>query len=203
MRGTVPDNQLEGLVDQLDPWIILVFVVIVGPIMEELLFRKALTDALYPFGETACICLGALIFGLIHGNFYQFFYAFLVGALLTLIYCRTGKLRYTIFLHMFLNFQGSIIAPKIISLIDITLLSEGKVVELFTQNPWGTLVYIGYTIFLLAFNLLGTVLLILGYKKLPLKSAAVPMKHPLLSALCNVGIPVFLVCAAVMIVIQL
>ena len=51
-----------------------------------------------------------MIFGLCHGNFYQFFYAFGIGLVFGYIYTRTGRIRYTIVLHMIINFLGSVAA---------------------------------------------------------------------------------------------
>ena len=48
------------------------------------------------------------MFGLFHGNLNQFVYTFLVGAFWAFIYVKTGRLRYTIYLHMALNFMGSV-----------------------------------------------------------------------------------------------
>ena len=57
-------------------WIIsTISMVIIAPIFEELLFRKLLIDRMQPYGEKTAIIASALAFGLVHGNFSQFFYA--------------------------------------------------------------------------------------------------------------------------------
>ena len=55
--------------------------------------------------------LSAVCFGLLHQNFFQFFYALGLGLLMGYLYVRTGKLRYTILLHAIINFMGGVIAP--------------------------------------------------------------------------------------------
>ena len=74
---------------------------------EELLFRKLLTERIVKYGELPAVLASGLFFGLFHGNLNQFSYAFLIGLFLGFIYVKTGKLRYTIGLHMAINFIGS------------------------------------------------------------------------------------------------
>ena len=203
IRGKMPENQLQSLVDNNDLWVIILLVVIIGPILEEVIFRKALVDLLYPLGEPACVLFGALVFGLIHGNFYQFFYAALLGALFTLIYCRTGKLRYTILLHMILNFQGSVISQGVLSLVDKEALMNSDIGAMLNDNFFGTLIYFGYTFLLLAIAVAGVALLIIGYKKLRLKKSAVPLQKPIRAALLNPGMILFLLTGIVLIALKL
>jgi membrane protease YdiL (CAAX protease family) len=55
--------------------------------------------------------ISAFTFAVYHGNFTQFFYAFGLGILFAFIYSKTGKLRYTVFLHMGYNLYASAIMP--------------------------------------------------------------------------------------------
>lgn len=84
-----------------------VIAVLIAPTAEELLFRKLLTERIVKYGELAAVLASGLFFGLFHGNLNQFSYAFLLGLFLGFIYVKTGKLRYTIGLHMAINFIGS------------------------------------------------------------------------------------------------
>ena len=86
-----------------------VVVVIVGPIVEELIFRKVMIDRLSIFGDRAAILISAIACGLFHGNLSQLFYATLVGLLFGYVYARTRRIRNSIFLHMIVNFLGSVI----------------------------------------------------------------------------------------------
>ena len=49
------------------------------------------------------------MFGIIHGNLYQFFYAFGLGALMGYVYCTYGKIIYPIIIHVVINTIGSIV----------------------------------------------------------------------------------------------
>ena len=88
----------------------IILTVVIAPIMEELVFRKILLDRVHPMGEGVSILLSGLLFGLMHGNFYQFFYATALGFLLAYIYLKTGKLRYCILLHFIVNLFCGIIS---------------------------------------------------------------------------------------------
>ena len=103
------------LIARSDIWANLAVVAILGPVMEELFFRKLMIGRLRRYGEGVAVLTSALIFGLIHGNLSQAFYAFTIGLALGYIYCKTGKLIYTILIHSTINLLGSIVAPLIIA----------------------------------------------------------------------------------------
>ena len=96
-------------------WIVnLVFVAIITPVMEELIFRKIICDRLLPLGEGYAVVISALIFGLAHGNFFQFFYAFLIGLLFSYIYVKTGRIRYSVSYHILINALGAVFVPWVL-----------------------------------------------------------------------------------------
>lgn len=92
-----------------------VYVGLLAPVIEELLFRKLLIDRLHRFGDRAAILVSAVAFGLLHGNFSQLFYACFIGMLLGYVYCRTRRLRYTILLHMAINLLGGVLPSALLS----------------------------------------------------------------------------------------
>lgn len=108
--SAVSDMVMDG-----PPWAIILFVVIAAPLIEELTFRKMLIDRIRPYGETTAIFFSALAFGLFHGNFSQMFYAFGMGLVFGTIYEKTGRLRYSLILHMAQNFIGGILLPSMLS----------------------------------------------------------------------------------------
>jgi len=93
----------------------ILFMVILAPLMEELVFRRFLIDRMRPYGERLAVLVSALAFGLFHGNVAQFFYAFALGLVFAYVYLRTGRLRYSAALHMFINFMGSVLAPALLA----------------------------------------------------------------------------------------
>ena len=110
LRGGAPDNNVAELVSEVPIYLILAVMVVIGPIVEELIFRKLMIDRLSIYGDRMAILFSAVAFGLIHANLYQFFYATLLGILLGYVYTRTGNVKYTMLMHMVLNFLGSIVA---------------------------------------------------------------------------------------------
>ena len=87
VKGTGVDNPLVSTVMQLNPWVTFVIAVLIAPTAEELLFRKLLTERIVKYGELTAVLASGLFLGF--------------------IYVKTGKLRYTIGLHMAINFIGS------------------------------------------------------------------------------------------------
>lgn len=113
LQGKPMINPVEQILNGLSGWAIFLTMVVMAPICEEILFRKVLIDRTRLYGDKAAIVVSGFIFGLCHGNFYQFFYAFFIGVVFAYIYIQTGKLRYTIVFHMIINFLGSIVGLKV------------------------------------------------------------------------------------------
>lgn len=141
LQGRPMINPVEEILNGLSGWAIFAVMVVMAPVFEEILFRKILIDRIRLYGDKAAILVSAFIFGLSHGNFYQFFYAFFIGIVFAYIYIRTGRLRYTILFHMAINFIGSIVGLKVqevpwliafYSLIMLMAVAAGIVV--FFQN---------------------------------------------------------------------
>lgn len=101
-------NPVQDLIQSSDLLMNLIIISIIGPIFEELIFRKLLIDRTVKYGARVSIILSATLFGLMHGNLNQFFYAFLLGGFFAYIYMKTGKVTYTILLHVLLNLIGSV-----------------------------------------------------------------------------------------------
>ena len=111
-------NQVEEMIMDMSLWAVIVSAVILAPIMEELIFRKLVLDRLAGYGPAVAMSVSALVFGLAHGNFYQGFYSFLLGLIFAYIYLRTGKVRYSMMLHMMVNFCGSVIPILLLRVAD-------------------------------------------------------------------------------------
>ena len=101
-------NSTSELIDEMPIWLMTLLVVIIVPLAEDFIFRKLMIDKLSRYGDTVAIITSAVAFGLFHGNFYQFFYATFLGLLLGYVYCKSGKVKYTIVYHMIINFIGSV-----------------------------------------------------------------------------------------------
>ena len=98
------------LVEKSPVWLTLAIAVILGPVIEELIFRKLLIDRISRYGDLTAIITSGIAFGIFHGNFEQLFYAVLIGFVLAFVYTKTGNVLHTILLHIFINFMGSTVA---------------------------------------------------------------------------------------------
>jgi membrane protease YdiL (CAAX protease family) len=122
--GRAPENAVNTILDNTSIIIAIVIVGIIGPIIEELMFRKLFIDRLTPYGDMVAVLVPSLIFGLFHANLYQFFYAFFLGAVFSYIYLRSGKIIYTTVLHIFVNLFFGVIPSAILSGFDVEKLIE-------------------------------------------------------------------------------
>lgn len=110
LTGHIPENNIDTTISSTPIWLIIVLMVIVAPVVEELIFRKIVIDRLSVFGDRTAIIFSGVAFGLVHANLYQFFYAAFLGIILGYVYTRTRDIKYSILLHMLINFFGSVVA---------------------------------------------------------------------------------------------
>ena len=104
VSDTVPE-----LVTSTPLWLIFLVAVVIGPIVEELMFRKLLMDKLGMYGDRLAIVVSAVAFGIFHRDINQIFYATLLGFVLAYLYSRTGNMWMCVLLHSVINFFGSIV----------------------------------------------------------------------------------------------
>ena len=138
--GNDYSNALEEVVNG-NLWVTALFVVIIAPIGEEFVFRKLLIDRTHKYGSFISAILSGLIFGLMHGNIYQFFYAALLGLLLGYIYSNTGNIKYCIAIHAIINFIGSVVSVLLTDalgdLINATEMTNEQLLEMIVEKwPW-------------------------------------------------------------------
>ena len=117
LSGYSFSNLLEQTFE-LPLWCSVLLTAVCAPVFEELIFRKLLLDRLLPFGEWMAVFVSALLFGAMHGNFYQFFYALLIGLVLGYVYVRSGKWQLCVLLHLIINVVGGIVPTLILELLD-------------------------------------------------------------------------------------
>lgn len=84
-----------------------IMICMVPAFCEEFLFRGAILTNCLPFGRGTAILISSLLFGLMHQNAEQIFYAFGAGLVLGLVYERTGSIWNCVFLHMVNNFLST------------------------------------------------------------------------------------------------
>ncbi len=185
-----------------DLWMRVLVMVILAPIIEEFLFRKLLIDRMSRYGEKLAVVLSALMFGLFHGNFSQFFYAFFLGLLFGYVYLKSGKLRYSIGLHMFINLLGSVVSVGLLGMIDLEALdaAEPDVTALI-----GVLLFLGYTVFMIVSAIVGLVLFCRSLRKVQYETAEleIPKGSRFKLAYLNVGMILFSVACLALFVLSI
>ncbi len=97
----------ERLMQQMtsDKATLILLAVIMAPIFEEIIFRGIIQKGLINKGVKPwkAILMAAIVFGLVHGNPWQFVGAVLLGSVLGLVYYKTKSLLLPILLHAFNN----------------------------------------------------------------------------------------------------
>ncbi len=76
---------------------------LLGPVLEELLYRGVLLQSMRKYNERFAIFLSALIFGLMHQNYQQFILGFLVGIPLAVVTIKYESILPAIFTHIIMN----------------------------------------------------------------------------------------------------
>lgn len=165
----------------------LIIITTIAPIFEELIFRKLLIDRTIKYGGTISVLLSGLLFAFFHGNLNQFFYAFLLGGFFAIIYIKTGQIKYTIGLHMIINFIGSVVSLFVSQpLMD---LANGSVI-----SPTSTFGVILYILITLGLTVMGLIYSIKYFDKSQFDGSEkeIILKNPVSTILLNPGIICFI-----------
>lgn len=101
-------NPVIDMMSDLKPGM-LIYACILGPFMEELMFRGILLKRARRFGDRTAVVFCAVLFGLMHGNLTQFLYATVIGVILGYVAVRSNALRYNVLLHMAVNSFSTLI----------------------------------------------------------------------------------------------
>lgn len=168
-------NPLDSMIDTNNLFLTFIFVGLLAPIMEELMFRKIMLERLKGYGDVISIIVTAVMFGLFHRNFYQFLYATAIGLILAYIALKSGSVKYSILLHVIINTFGSVIAP------------------LLTKMPIIGVAFLG--LFLLGVIIAGIVLFSVFFKKIKLSPGMFNIKTGTLfnCAFLNVGMIIYII----------
>lgn len=202
--GATPMNPVAAETVGQTWWINLIFVGIVAPILEELVFRKMLCDRLLPLGEGYAVVLSAAIFGLVHGNFFQFFYAFALGAVFAFVYIKTGRVRYSMAYHSLINLTGGVLTPWLLERLEpvmkdefvnelLLLANNGNVdalSALLTPHVRPLMILLVYDVLLMVAAICGAVFLFRRWKRIRLEKGLLPPPREgrVANVFCNVGV---------------
>lgn len=203
-------NPIQIVITDLSPWMILLYMVICAPILEELIFRKLLVDRAVRYGQGTAVVVSGLMFGLFHGNLNQFMYAAAIGMFLAFLYVKTGNIKITISIHMLINFVGGFVSSQLFKAIDMRALYANDyeiLMQSVEENLIGWLMLMFFSMFVFAMLIGGVLLFILSavQKKFACEAGTVyiPKQLRLNLALANSGMIVFSLIWIVTIVKQL
>ena len=214
LSGGKASNSVSDLAMQFDVWNV-VFLVILGPLFEEWIFRKELISRTRKYGEKTAIVFSALFFALVHMNLFQFFYAFALGLMFGYVYVRTSKLRYSVAMHMIVNFMGGVVAPWVVTNIDIDSLmnvltsaenGDGTaMMQWMGQNATGMMIFGIYMLLYYGLIIAGIVLLIRNRKNFEFYTAPeeLPRGVRTSTAILNVGVVTYIVVTVIITSINL
>ena len=190
-----------------DSFLKVLVMVVLAPLVEEYVFRKQLLDRCVRYGEKTAVLFSGLTFGLFHMNLFQFFYAFGLGLMFAYVYLRTRRLRYSVIMHMVVNFMGSVVGPWVVSQLNVDALSNLQTMDeatLAAVAP-GLLLFLGYMLLYLVLVVVGLVLLVVKRKQVEFHPTAeeLPREGRFGVVYGNVGMIVFLVLCAISVVLNL
>ncbi len=104
----------------------LISVAVVPAFSEELLFRGAVLSSLRKYGDGVAVFVSSLFFGIFHGNFIQFPFAFIVGLVLSFAVVYTNSLLPAMLIH-FMNNGYSVVCDVLTTNMDRWNLNENIV----------------------------------------------------------------------------
>lgn len=137
IKGEPVTNALLNIVSEGNVWISAIYTVLLAPVFEEILFRKLICDRVIQYGQRTAVIISGLMFGLFHMNFNQFFYAAFLGGFFAFIYVKTGSLKYSIGLHMVINFMGSVVGGLLLQNVDMTQMTGMAIFGIYSICIYG------------------------------------------------------------------
>ncbi|MCR5213637.1 MAG: CPBP family intramembrane metalloprotease [Eubacterium sp.] len=218
ISGLTIDNTTIDMISGQELPQTLLFTVIMAPILEEITFRKILIDRLGQYSKKYSILLSGLTFGIFHQNIHQFFYATVIGILFAYIYSISGRIRYTIGLHMMVNFFHGFLPILLIKGLDMEKINamsdispeqamdpevQQEVMALYS-NP-SFLFLLVYVFLILALFITGLVLLCVNIKKMKVYEAdpLVTKENALKTVFFNGGMIGFYIVSFILMVITI
>lgn len=181
-------NSVNEMLSQTNIFIVILMAVVIGPIIEELIYRKMILDRIRIYGERFAIIFSAAVFAIAHGNFFQVFYSFALGCMWGYLYLKTNNIKITIGYHMFVNFVGSAVPMLLLHIADAQ------------TEEISALIYIVYSLAIFTVMITGAVLMAASAKNMSFeKSRLINLsgREKLFSSCVNVGMILMFLIAAI------
>ena len=208
LSGGKSSNTVVELVSGLNPMGVVVGTLL-GPVFEELIFRKWLIDHTLRFGEKYAIFFSALFFGMFHMNLYQIFYAFGIGLILGYIYVRTGNVLSTMLIHIGINSLSTIVVPILMqqseyyTFLDMIQNQQMDMEFLNAHIVWIGLLMLYSCLFFIAI-IIGIAMLIVNQKQLEIhqREGEIPFGRGVRATFTSGGMIFFTVMTVILILLK-
>ena len=83
------------------------YVILIGPLAEELIYRGLILTLLRPFGKWLAVLMSAILFGMMHGNIPQMSSAFASALVMGIVAVQCGSIVPTLIIHICNNVMAS------------------------------------------------------------------------------------------------
>lgn len=215
VKGGLVQNEMVNLTSSANVLLLFFFTVCCAPLYEEYIFRKLIVDRTVRYGQGVAVLTSGLMFGLFHGNFNQFVYAFSLGTFLAFLYVKTGKLKITVGIHMIVNFVGGVLVPSLLKLLNFDryfeIVRDGMdtdaLMAYYMDNLWGWMIYFCFMLCVFGVVVAGGVLLIVSLVQKKFRfdrgRVSIPKGKRFSTVILNLGMLLFTVTWILMIALQL
>ncbi len=138
---------------------------VIAPILEELWFRGLIMESLRPYGNGFAIFISAIMFGLTHANFEQFFYAAALGIFFGYIAISTESIVTTTVMHaMFNSISGVLLLLSVEPSVQEYVLSAGAGGD--AEITPMVVLYLAWTGFIVLLLVVGIIMMIGKFVKI-------------------------------------
>lgn len=148
LTGYDPSGPMYSMLDPfLHSFLGIAYVCVLGPCLEEVVFRGAILRHLLPYGANFAIVTQALLFGITHMNLYQGIFAFAIGLLFGYV-ALNFSLKWAILLHIInntlstLSDQSPVLGYGILGFFSLALIAA-VILTIRNKQQYGSLVVAG------------------------------------------------------------
>ncbi len=93
-----------------------VWMVLITPVIEEIVFRGFILQKLMKYGAATAILITTILFSVGHLNIGNMIISFLPGIVLAIIAVKTETIAYTVPLHMLINLCGGVVLSLVLAM---------------------------------------------------------------------------------------
>ena len=190
--GRTPEDPVVAILSGSDIFASLIFVGIIGPVVEEYIFRKQIINHTRMYGEKRAVIFSAFVFALFHGNLSQMFYAFTLGLVFGYIYIKTDDIKYSAGLHMFVNIVSGVLIGSVMDGVDLNMLDEGPGAIMSSPDFAKYLIFTIYLVVMIGLAVTGIVIVYRNRKNITFNEPNIKLEKPFRTMYLNTGIILFI-----------